>query len=152
MNNETAAINTLKYFNGAYHCAEAVACGVAEALGLEDPHGLARNVAAFGGGIGKTEEELCGALSGALMILGHLEGRHGPSSCWQDMADRATELRSRFVELHGCTRCGELLDRMGQQTDMDKCRELAARTATILTDMLRTRTEPCKSKENVSCC
>ncbi|WP_147820924.1 C-GCAxxG-C-C family protein [Salidesulfovibrio onnuriiensis] len=146
-----AAKRTLKYFDGTYHCAESVACGTAEAIGLEDPHGLARCAAAFGGGVGKTEQEMCGALAGALMVLGRMEGRTAPSPGWQELADRAAEFREQFEMMHGSTQCQALLDSMGEQNGMDKCRALAANTATLLMDMLR-QPKTCKIQAANDCC
>lgn len=152
MNKDRAAQKAYEYLDGTYHCAEAVAFAVAEEIGLDNPRDMARAAAAFGGGIGKSHEELCGALSGALIVLGFAEGRREPSCCWQDMADRATELRTRFRELHGCTQCKELLDIFGEQVAMKKCRELTAQAASILADMLRTSPRFCKCRKTAGCC
>ena len=65
----------------------------------------------FGGGVGGSHAELCGAVSGGVLVLGLLTPH-------TDSADKegkrriyavAKEFRSRFEAVFGLTRCGELL-------------------------------------------
>ena len=60
-------------FRGGSNCAQAVFAAFADELGLEEE--LARRLACgLGGGLGRMRE-VCGAVSGAAMVLGM---RHGP--------------------------------------------------------------------------
>ena len=65
----------------------------------------------FGGGVGGSHEELCGAISGGVMVLSLLHPH-------TDGADRAgkvrtygivKEFRRRYEAVFGLTRCGDLL-------------------------------------------
>jgi C_GCAxxG_C_C family probable redox protein len=62
----------------------------------------------FAGGIGGTQQDLCGALSAGIMIIGALHGRAQP-----DVDDRicqalAKRYRDRFVQTFDSTCCREL--------------------------------------------
>ncbi len=61
--------------NLGYNCAESVLGGVAEALGLDGPP--LRIATGFGGGVGRTGE-ICGAVTGAVMVMGWARGRNTP--------------------------------------------------------------------------
>ncbi len=59
-------------FMAGYGCAQAVILAFADITGLEDD-AAARLASSFGGGMGRMRE-VCGAVSGALMVLGLAEG------------------------------------------------------------------------------
>ena len=65
----------------------------------------------FGGGVGGSHEELCGAVSGGVLVLSLLH----PHTDGEDRAGKvrlyaqAKEFRRRFQEVFGLTRCGDLL-------------------------------------------
>lgn len=90
-------------------CSQAVLAAFSQELGL--PRALAFKVAAgFGGGMGRLAET-CGAVTGAIMVLGL---RHGAT----EPADRTTkertyapvrELVARFKARHGSATCRKLL-------------------------------------------
>ena len=87
---------TAEYFGNGFHCAEAVAAAVLETLG-EDASEAAAHATAFGGGFGRTYQEACGALSGALIAIGHLHGRRRPVDEWDLPATLGTKIRQRFL-------------------------------------------------------
>lgn len=112
-----------EYFGNGFHCAEAVAWAVLEALG-EDPSVATAHATAFGGGVGETYAGDCGAISGALIAIGHLHGRHNPGGSWALPAELGAELRQAFVEDHQSAQCASLRLRFGQEKQMDECRRL----------------------------
>ena len=59
-------------FREGYNCAQAVFCAFADELGM-DVKAAARLASSFGGGMGRMRE-VCGAVSGALMALGGIQG------------------------------------------------------------------------------
>ena len=65
----------------------------------------------FGGGVGGSHEELCGAVSGGVLVLSLLH----PHTDGEDRAGKvrlyaqAKEFRRRFQEVFDLTRCGDLL-------------------------------------------
>lgn len=67
-----------QYFSSGYHCSEAVAYTLLELVhGSADP-ALMKASNAFMGGIAGTQQHLCGAVSGGLIVLGSLFGRTLP--------------------------------------------------------------------------
>ena len=131
--------------DGGYHCAEAVFLAVAEARG-----GLAKGMSprvatCFGGGVGRTHEELCGALAGGLMALGFLNGRDGQGENWDRAAGLAAAFREDFIARFGASACKEVLARLGEQENMAKCKRLSGFTAGLLFELL------CDGQETCAC-
>ncbi|MDP2966726.1 MAG: C-GCAxxG-C-C family protein [Pelolinea sp.] len=61
--------------NAGYHCSEAILLAVGgHYLGEVTPQAV-RISTPFAGGVGSTRMELCGALTGGLMVIGGLAGR-----------------------------------------------------------------------------
>lgn len=91
-----------------------------ERFGLDGETAL-KVASAFGGGMGCTGGT-CGAVTGALMVLGLKEGSAGKG---QDRAYAATkELIARFRERNGGTLCSELLKcDIGTDEGMKKARK-----------------------------
>ena len=98
----------LKYFADKFHCSQAVLAAYASELELTEEQALKLG-ACFGSGIRKGE--ICGACSGALMVLGlkygqakkeDLESRNRTN----DMSDAFLE---KFAEENGSYICNDLL-------------------------------------------
>ena len=60
------------YFKQGFNCAQAVALAFADKLNM-DQETIAKLASPFGGGFGRMRE-VCGAVSGMLVVLGYLEG------------------------------------------------------------------------------
>lgn len=131
----TAGEKAANYFGNGFHCAEAVATAVLEAIG-EEPKEAAAHATAFGGGVGRTHQEACGALSGALIAIGHLHGRRESGGEWDIPARLGTEIRQLFLNHFGATQCATLLDRFGEQRHMAGCRKLTQKITTELLALL----------------
>lgn len=120
---DRASAMASEYFGNGFHCAEAVAWAVLAALG-EDPSVATAHATAFGGGVGETYAGDCGAISGALIAIGHLYGRHNPGGSWTLPAKLGAGLRQAFVRDHQTAQCASLRLRFGQEQQMDECRRL----------------------------
>jgi C_GCAxxG_C_C family probable redox protein len=98
------------YFKQGFSCAQSVLAAFAPSLGLDTETAL-RVAGAFGGGIAQ-RGDLCGAVSGALMVLGLRYGRTRPEDqAAKDTTYRqANEFMRRFSERHGTFTCRELLN------------------------------------------
>lgn len=96
-------------FRKGYNCAQAVYAAWSDELGMTEEQ-AARTVCALGGGMGRLRE-VCGTVSGALMVLGALEG-YGDAGNHQAKA-RLYALEQRFAEKFrqksGSIICRELL-------------------------------------------
>ena len=92
-----------------YNCAQAVAVAFCDVTGM-DPKLAARMAAPFGGGMGRMRE-VCGAVSGMLMVLGNLYGYDTPDSDTVKKEHYALvqELAGKFREENGSIICREIL-------------------------------------------
>ena len=124
-----------QYHQQGYSCAQSVAGAFADLTGWE-PEQLFAAVGSFGGGVGGSHEELCGAVSGGLLVLGllfpHTQGEDRDGK--RQIYGLAKQFRQRFFETFGHTRCGDLLrDRLGvsEQPTAAAGRGLAAHCASM---------------------
>ncbi|MGD8971823.1 MAG: C-GCAxxG-C-C family protein [Desulfobacterales bacterium] len=131
-----AGQKALDYHKAGFHCAEAVSKAVVEIYDQGMCQDIAKVATAFGGGIGRTHQEICGALTGGVIALGCLLGRNVPGADWTDASELAAELRRRFVREHGTTNCGALLAIFGPQEDMIRCKRLSGEVAGMVVEIL----------------
>jgi C_GCAxxG_C_C family probable redox protein len=127
------------YHNSGYHCAEAVSMAIIESYGSDNGRYLPNVATAFGGGVGRTKQEICGALSGGIIALGYLFGRSVPEADWTAVSNMAAKLKHRFVKAHGTTNCGALLATFGPQDNMMRCKQLSGEVAGMLVDIINER-------------
>ena len=105
----TRAETAVALFRQGFSCSQAVAAAFAPDLGLERDAAL-RLSQPFGGGIAR-RADWCGAITGALLVIGLKHGRDRA----EDEASRdrtyalANEFISRFAARHGQIKCRDLL-------------------------------------------
>ncbi|MCX6031403.1 MAG: C-GCAxxG-C-C family protein [Chloroflexi bacterium] len=96
-------------FREGFSCSQAVFSAFAPDLGLEREMAL-RVAGAFGGGMARLGET-CGAVTGALMVIGLKHGQISPED--KPAKDKtyalARAFAEQFVAQHGSLRCPELL-------------------------------------------
>ena len=97
------------YFLNGLSCCQAVIKPYCEYYGL-DPEQTGKLASGFGGGmtVGKT----CGALTGAIMVLGLALGFHDPNTSLEDrqaFRNKVTELIKTFENQHIHSECTSLL-------------------------------------------
>jgi C_GCAxxG_C_C family probable redox protein len=124
------------YHDSGFHCAEAVSKAVVETYGQGMSQNIPMVATAFGGGVGRTHQGICGALTGGVIALGCLFGRNEPSADWTDASELAAELKRRFVLEHGTTNCGAILATFGPQENMIRCKRLSGEVAGMLAEIL----------------
>jgi C_GCAxxG_C_C family probable redox protein len=91
----------------------------------------------FAGGVGNTEQEMCGALSGGVMVISGLLGRRSPAQSDEPAFDLTAQYRQRFLEAFGYTQCERLRDEVVYAPGgPESCAALVERTATILLTLL----------------
>ena len=139
-----------KQFEKGFSCAPAVLSAYAERLGLEEA--LALKIACgFGGGIGRMGRT-CGAVTGAVMVIGL---KHGQADANDEESRQRThklvkEFIDRFVTLHGSIECKELINydlsdpaelRLAKKNKVfqNKCTSFVCDSARILEDILQLR-------------
>lgn len=96
-------------FLEGYNCAQAVFCAFGDVTGL-DRDTSARLASSFGGGLGRLRE-VCGAVSGAAMVLGAAKGYANPkdAKAKKEHYERVREFAGRFRDSEGSILCRELL-------------------------------------------
>ncbi len=98
-------------FSNGYNCCQAVAAPFAAQFGLSDDLAF-RIGAAFGGGMGR-RGHVCGAVSGALMVIGMRYGHFDPNDI--ESKNRVYEISQRFLDRfendHGSIYCRDLIGR-----------------------------------------
>lgn len=96
------------YFSQGFSCSQAVAAAFAADFAL-DPALLLRAAAAFGGGIGRSGDT-CGAVAGALMVIGLRYGiTQADPPAKERTYERAREFMARFQARNGALHCRDLL-------------------------------------------
>lgn len=98
------------YHKKGYNCAQAVAAAFGDLTGWTKEQ-LFAAAGSFGGGFGGSHQEACGAVSGALLVLGVLFPftEEGDQEAKRKIYGLAGEFRHRFFDVFGYTRCAELL-------------------------------------------
>ena len=139
--NQNSGINKMafEYHKSGFHCAEAVSKAIIEVYGNGSGNYHPKVATAFGGGLGRTKHEICGAVAGGIIALGYLFGRNTPGTDWTEAADLAAKLKRRFVQAHGTTNCGALLATFGSQENMMRCKQLSGEVAEMLADIIDER-------------
>jgi len=99
---------------------------------------LVRLTTGLSGGLGGTKQEMCGALSSGVLLIGALHGRSKLSE--GDQAARALSAlyRDRFLAEFGTTHCETLHAAVHSPEGSGSCSELVGRAAHILWGILST--------------
>ena len=112
------------YFRNGFNCSQAVFTTFATDYGISEEMAL-KIATQFGGGARKGE--MCGAVAGALMVLG-LKYGHYHMNAPQEKGNaykKAEEFMNRFIEKNDTVVCRELLGYdVSKPKDMDKIKEL----------------------------
>jgi len=90
----------------------------------------------FAGGVGDTQQEMCGALSGGVMVIGALYGRSSLEEDDWPALRLVTHYRERFARELGETRCGPLYKRTYTPDGLGSCALVVERAARILLELL----------------
>ena len=98
------------YHKAGYNCAQAVVAAFSDLTGMSVEQSMAVS-GGFGGGVGGSHAELCGAISGGVMALSllcpHVDGANKTTKV--ELYKLAKEFRARFEDTFGLTVCGDLL-------------------------------------------
>lgn len=112
-------------FRQGYNCAQSVVLAFGDMTGLDDRTAAAMS-SSFGGGLGRMRE-VCGAVSGAAMVLGLLKGYSDPDDAdgKREQYRRVQEFARRFREKNGSIICRELLNGAGTTSGDPEARTAA---------------------------
>ncbi len=136
MTRQEAEQTAFDMMTAGFNCAETLLGLAVSHLGVGADHGASMRLATcFGGGVGRSREELCGALSGAVMALGLAYGRDAADASPKVALGLAAEFRDRFRQRFGASVCREVLERLGPQENWSACKRLVADTAGMLHEL-----------------
>jgi C_GCAxxG_C_C family probable redox protein len=104
------ADNAIEYFRNKFNCSQAVFTVFGTEYGLTENECL-KAACAFGGGMGR-QQFTCGAVTGALMVLGleYGKGINDNEEKKQLTYLKTRELFAEFTKLNGSINCRELLN------------------------------------------
>ena len=116
----------VELFKEGYNCSQAVFVAFSHRFGIDEE--TAKKISAgLGGGIGRMRE-VCGAVSGAAMVIGSIcaatEGEDNESK--QKNYELVREFAERFTKINGSVICRELL---GLDVKMESSAQPESRTA-----------------------
>ena len=95
-------------FLSGYNCAQSVAVAFSDVTGIDEATS-AKLASGFGGGFGRLRE-VCGAVSGMVMVASHLYGYDSPNpEAQQRCYAIIQQLAARFQEQTGSIICREIL-------------------------------------------
>ena len=117
---------TFAYFHSGFNCAESIMKAFVELYSKNRNRSMTKFASGFGGGIGGSHCETCGALTGGIIAISWLFGRTDPSDDKQKVLSLSAEFRSLFLKRYNSTNCKEILDLMGNQEIKQDCKELTA--------------------------
>lgn len=116
----------ISYFNNSFNCAQSVFTSFGPELGLSEDECL-KIATAFGAGMGK-QQHVCGAVSGALMVLGLKFGKalNDPENNKENTYDKTAEFLKTFESNNGSIYCKQLLRDldMNNEKDLHKIKDL----------------------------
>jgi C_GCAxxG_C_C family probable redox protein len=134
---------TFMKFHSGFNCAEAIFKTFVELYSKKPDPSLTKIASGFGGGMGGSHCETCGALTGGIMVISWLFGRKEPCDDKQKVYSLSAEFRNQFLKIFNSTNCQNILDIMAEQDNKKDCKKLTAEAAGILYEILE--------KENVIC-
>lgn len=109
----------MQLFRNGYNCSQAVAGAFTDVIGL-DFDTTVKLASSFGGGFGRMRE-VCGAVSGMMIVIGLCEGYSDPKDTAAKKAhyEKVQKLAGEFRNINGSIICRELLglDKKGDVTD-----------------------------------
>jgi C_GCAxxG_C_C family probable redox protein len=114
---ESKQENAVFKFENGFNCAQAVLSSFAKEL-KEDEEKLCKIACGFGAGMGRNEE-VCGAVSGGIMVLGLKYGKckKEDTNAMDTTYQKTRELMQEFKEKHGSYICSALLNGCNLKTE-----------------------------------
>ncbi|MFC1489643.1 C-GCAxxG-C-C family protein [Candidatus Latescibacterota bacterium] len=105
----TKSVKAAELFENGYACSQSVLAAYADDFGLDRETAL-KISGGFGGGMGGMGK-VCGALTGAFMVIGlkHRGVEPGNNDAKQLTAKLVSETAEKFIAIHGSINCSDLL-------------------------------------------
>ena len=97
---------------------------------------LLRIASGFAGGIGRSRDDVCGALAGGVMVIGLLCGRASPEVDDAACLALVKQWRETFVGHFGTHTCRPIFDAVRLPGAAGTCAPIAGEAASLLTQLL----------------
>jgi C_GCAxxG_C_C family probable redox protein len=120
----TKSEDAVASFKSGFTCSSAVFSAFSDKMGL-DSEAAKKIACGFGAGISKTGN-ICGAVSGAIMVIGLKYGKakQGDDAATEKTRALVREFIQEFTEHHGSVNCSELLGyNLSNPDEYEKARE-----------------------------
>ena len=150
----------LEYFARKFHCSQSVLAAYADLCGLTEEQALKLG-ACFGSGMRKGN--VCGACTGALMVLGAMYGQYDPADLESRMrANRVNDaMMEGFAAANGTCICNDLLgvdvsteegvaEARSRKLFTEYCPKMVASAAEILSKIIRETEAEIKNETKVT--
>ena len=139
MMNPSKANEAVACFDASFNCSQAILSTYCGYFGMDKKTAL-QIACGFGSGMGR-QQEICGAVAGAYMLIGLKHGRHTVEDVQAKEKTYALvrEFAAQFKELHKSTNCRELLG-ADMMDEADK-QAVAERLKTFCPGVVRDATE-----------
>jgi C_GCAxxG_C_C family probable redox protein len=139
----------VEYFRNKFNCSQSVLAVFAPEYGIPENESL-KVACAFGGGMGR-QQLTCGAVTGALMVIGLKYGKalNDPEENKQQTYAKTREFFEEFKKLHGSVNCRDLLNGLDLNDPDDykqimdqklfdiKCEEYVADAVNLIEKMVK---------------
>jgi len=123
-------------YKEGFNCAEAVLRAFREELGLDFGEDIMKIASGFGGGLGHAGC-MCGALAGAVMVIGLLQGRPSSGQSRAPVYGSAREFHDAFSAHFGATCCRVLNPNPFETIEQRRaCYRITGETAELLAKFL----------------
>jgi C_GCAxxG_C_C family probable redox protein len=109
----------LEYFHDNFNCSQSVLTAFGQDFGLTEDQCL-KAACAFGAGMGR-QQKTCGAITGALIVLGlkYGKGINDDNAKKVETYQKTVELMEAFQKKNGSTNCKELLQGLDMHKEED---------------------------------
>ena len=152
MENKEIKKKVYGHYESGLHCAEVISKTVLETFSDETHSEAIKSASGFGGGIGGSMEELCGAFTGGVVTLGCLLGRENPGDNLRDCGTLTKEFTKKFLNEFGSLNCQTILGGFKEQENPVGCVKLTANAAAILADLLSEFEAKSETSLDTFCC
>jgi len=128
--------NARELMENGYHCSEAMLLALgAHYMGEIHPQTICMSTP-FAGGVGCSHADLCGALTGGIMLIGAMHGRVDAQTNDERCQALAAAFRAQFLQAFGWLKCQDLKDHWIGLSGQESCAALMEKAAGLLIEVL----------------
>lgn len=130
-----ACIKAGNYYKEGYNCSESLFLTFKDYANSKLTDELLALATPFGGGLGHSGCT-CGALTGAILVIGAFKGRTSVESSKREAYELAAEYHNRFKREFGATCCRTLRQMNSVVSENRSCQKIVGQSAGLFMQML----------------